>query len=286
MIRTTFQSCRGPAGRLALVLIVGLVTVRSASAQITVTGALLVERAAAPGETYQGAITIRNTSNTAQTATLSLADYRFDASGSNAFDAPGSHARSNTPWITLSQQAVSVPPQGTQVVSYTVTVPAGASSSSGTYLLGVPAGSPPSAGTYWGVVLVEGEDRSAAPIDPTTFTVTPKIRFAVQLVTHLGQTGECKLAFGSPRIQPGSMVVDVAGQGTRACRPNLKLEVYNADGALQHTATLRGSYLYPETSTRQTFPLVPLAPGSYSFIVLADVGADKLQGARFQVQVK
>jgi len=286
MIRTTFQSYYGLAGRLALVLIVGLVTERSASAQITVTGALLVERAAAPGETYQGAITIRNTSNTAQTATLSLADYRFDASGSNAFDAPGSHARSNTPWITLSQQAVSVPPQGTQVVSYTVTVPAGASSSSGTYLLGVPAGSPPSAGTYWGVVLVEGEDRSAAPVDPTTFTVTPKIRFAVQLVTHLGQTGECKLAFGSPRIQPGSMAVDVSGQGTRACRPNLKLEVYNADGALQHTATLRGSYLYPETSTRQTFPLVPLAPGSYSFIVLADVGADKLQGARFQVQVK
>jgi hypothetical protein len=78
----------------------------------------------------------------------------------------------------------------------------------------------------------------------------------------------------------------VTGQGTRACRPNLKLEVYNADGALQHTAILRGSYLYPDTSTRQTFPLVPLAPGSYSFLVLADVGADKLQGARFQVQVK
>ncbi len=286
MIRTTSQSCCGLAGRLALVLIVGLVTVRSASAQITVTGALLVERAAAPGETYQGAITIRNTSNTAQTATLSLADYRFDASGSNSFDAAGSHPRSNTPWITLSQQAVSVPPHGTQVVGYTVTVPAGASSSAGTYVLGAPGGPPPSAGTYWSVVLIEGEDRSAAPVDPTTFTVTPKIRFAVQLVTHLGQTGECKLAFGNPLIKPGTMVVDVTGQGSRACRPNLKLEVYNSEGVLQHSATIRGSYLYPETSTRQTFTLAPLTPGAYSFLVLADVGADKLQGARFQVQVK
>src|SRR5687767_9282407 len=209
MFRITSQLCGRLAWPVVLVLFMVLVTVQSASGQITVTGALIVERAAAAGETYQGAITIRNTSNTAQTATLSLADYRFDASGSNAFDAPGSHARSNTPWITLSQQAVSVPPQGTQVVSYTVTVPAGASPSAGTYILGAPGGPPPSAGTYWSVVLIEGEDRSAAPADPTTFTVTPKIRFAVQLVTHLGQTGECRLAFGNPLIKPGTMAVDV-----------------------------------------------------------------------------
>lgn len=285
MIKVISQLCGRLAWPVVLVLIVVLVTVQSASGQITVTGALIVERAAAPGETYQGAITIRNTSNTVQTATLSLADYRFDASGSTSFDAPGSRPRSNTPWITLSQQAVSVPPQGTQVVGYTVTIPA-ASSSDGIYLLGAPVGAPPSAGTYWSVVLVEGEDRSAATVDPKTFTIKPKIRFAVQLVTHLGQSGECKLVFGNPRITPGTMVVDVIGQGTRACRPNLKLEVYNSEGVLQHTATLRGSYLYPETSTRQIFALTPLTPGAYSFLVLADVGADKLQGARFQVQVK
>jgi hypothetical protein len=273
------------AWSLALVLMVVLVTVSSASAQITVTGALIVERAAAPGETYQGAITIRNTSNTAQTATLSLADYRFTASGSNSFDAPGSHLRSNTPWITLSQQAVSIPPQGTQVVGYTITVPAESSPGS-PYLLGAPGGAPPSAGTYWSVVLVEGEDRSAAPVDPSRFAITPKIRFAVQLVTHLGQSGECTLVIGNPRITPGAMAVDVTGRGTRACRPNLKLEVYDAEGVLQHTAMLRGSFLYPDTSTRQTFTLTALTPGAYSFLVLADVGTDKLQGARFQVQVK
>jgi hypothetical protein len=256
--------------RFSLVLIVGLVTATSASAQIAVTGALREERTAAPGEKYQGAITIRNASNTPQTATLSLADYRFDASGSNSFDPAGSQGRSNAGWIALSQRTVSVPPQGTQVVSYTVTVPAGATS---------PLGS------YWSAVLVETEDRSA-PIDPTQFTVTPKLRYAVQLVTHVGQSGECQLAFSNPRIQSGTVTVDVTGEGTRACRPNLKLEVYNSDGALQHTATIRGSYLYPTTSVRQAFDLAKLTPGAYSFLVLADVGADKLQGGRFQVTVR
>ena len=282
MIKIISQLCGRLAWPVVVVLIVVLVTVQSASGQITVTGALIVERNAAPGETYQGVITLRNTTNTAQTATLSLADYRFNASGSNSFDPPGAHARSNTPWITLSQQAVSVPPQGTQLVNYTVTVPI----SDATYVLGATAGPPLSAGSYWSVVLVEGEDRSKAPADSSALTITPKIRFAVQLVTHVGQTGECRLAFGNPRVQTGSMVVDVTGQGTRACRPNLKLEVYDSTGALKHTAALRGSYLYPETSTRQTFALAALPPGTYSFLVLADVGADKLQGARFQVQVR
>lgn len=254
-----------------LVLVSALVTVPSAAAQITVTGALLTERTAAPGETYQGAITIRNTSDTTQTATLSLADYAFDASGSTTFNPSGSQPRSNTGWIRLSQRAVTIPAQATQAVAYTITVP---------------SGTPAPAGTYWGVVLVEAEDRSAAPAAPSGFTVSPKIRFAVQVVTHLGQTGECRLAFANPRVQSGTVTVDVTGEGTRACRPALKLEVYGSGGALQHSTTLRGSFLYPATSAKQTFPLAALPPDTYSFLVLADVGAERLQGARFQVTVR
>jgi hypothetical protein len=275
-IRTGFQGMARHVRIFFLVLAAGLVAVSSASAQITVTGALLAEHAALPGETYQGAITIRNTTGIAQTATLSLADYSFDASGSTTFNAPGSHARSNTGWITLSQRTVSIPPQGTQVVAYTVALPAGK----------FEPGALTPLGTYWSVILVEGEDRSAAPADPKAFTITPKIRFAVQVVTHIGQTGECRLAFANPSVKAGAVAVDVTGEGTRACRPALKLEVYTSNGALQHTTTLRGSYLYPATSSRQTFSVASLPPDTYSFLVLADVGADKLQGARFQVTVR
>ena len=283
MFTVLSQRCRRFVAWSA-VLVVVLVTVRPASGQVAVTSGWRTERSATPGETYQGAITLHNATDTTQMVTLSLADYGFDAAGSSSFGAPGSNVRSNASWITLSQQAVSVPPQGTQVVGYTVIVPAGASADM--YILGAPAGIVPSGGTYWSVVLVEGEDRSPAPADPSEFTITPKIRYAVQLVTHVGQTGECQLAFGAPRVQTGTMQVDITGAGTRACRPNLKLEVYNSDGALQQATTLRGSYLYPGTSFRQKFDMAPLTPGAYSFLLLADVGADRLQGARFQVQVK
>jgi hypothetical protein len=254
---------------MAIVAVAG--TVRPATAQIAVIGDLLAEHVAVPGETYQGAITIRNTTNTIQVAALSLADYRFDAGGANWFDPPGSNARSNTGWVTLSQQAVSLPPQGTQVVRYTVAVP---------------ASTPRPLGTYWSVVLVEGEDRSPVAPDPQKFVVTPKIRYAVQVATHIvGEARECRLAFGQPRVQPGELAIDISDSELRACRPNLRLEVYNGDGELLHTATLRGAYLYPATSVRQKFALPTLSPGGYSFLLVADVGADKLQGAKFQVQV-
>jgi hypothetical protein len=255
-----------------MAMIVALVTARSASAQIAVTGDLIVERFAAPGETYKGAITIRNTTETVQVAVLSLADYRFDANGSNWFDPPGSHARSNTGWIALSQQAVSLPPQGTQVVSYTVTVP---------------ASTPRPLGTYWSVVLVEVEPRGEVAAGPSTFVITPRTRYAVQLATQVvGEARECRLTFAEPHVKPGEFAIDITDVEIRACRPKLRLEVYDADGALVHTATLRGSFLYPATSARQRFGLPALVPGGYSFLLMADVGADTLQGARFQIQVR
>jgi hypothetical protein len=261
---------QGPAGRIAFAMLLGLVTVRPASGQITVTGPLKVEQTAAAGERYQGVIAVRNASPVVQLATLSLADYRFDATGSSSFGAPGSLSRSNTGWITLNQRTVSIPPMGTVSVGYTVTVPAGTT---------------PPIGTYWSVVLVEGEDRPV-DADRSKFAITPKFRYAVQVVTHVGQAGECRLGFGAPRVQTETFAIDLTGIGIRGCRPTLKLVVFSAAGILQHSLTVHTSYLYPETSVRQTFAMPPLPPGTYSFLLLADVGAPKLQGARFEVNVR
>ena len=271
MDRTSLQSCTRETVRLAMAVAAALVTAQSASAQIVVASDLIVERVAVPGETYKAAITIRNTTDTAQVAVLSLSDYRFDAAGSNWFDPPGSNARSNAGWIALSQQAVSLPPRGTQAVSYTVAVPAGTA---------------PPVGTYWSVVLIEADQRPAAAADPSTLVIVPRTRYAVQLATHVaGEARECRLAFGEPQVTSGELAIDITSAEIRACRPKLRLEVYDADGALRHTTTQRGAFLYPDTSARHRFDLPALAPGDYSFLLVADVGADALQGARFQVQI-
>ena len=57
---------------------IGLVAPRSALGQIVVTGPTIMERSVAAGETYRGAIPIRNSSGAPEVARLYLADYLSD----------------------------------------------------------------------------------------------------------------------------------------------------------------------------------------------------------------
>ena len=66
-------------------------------------------------------------------------DYLFSADGKNAFDAPGSQARSNAAWLQLNREQVTIAPDSVATVDYEVRVPGGAGLS----------------GTYWSVVMVQ-----------------------------------------------------------------------------------------------------------------------------------
>lgn len=251
----------------------------------------MIERTMLPGEVYRDAITIHNSSKTIQAVSLSLADYRFDASGATEFDPPSTQPRSNVAWIALSQNTVSVLPHGDLAVSYSVKVP---------------ETTPLPLGTYWSVVLVQAA--RSEPMPESGFAVVPTLRYAIQVATHVGRSGEARLAFGEPHlvrtgltvaVNPAARVrdeswalgsdsllaVDITDNGTRACRPAVRVEIYQPDGRLAHSATAQRGLLYPGSSIRQVFQLPPLAPGDYVVLLLADVGTDKVQGTKFQLHV-
>lgn len=258
------------ARSVALASCVGLAAASPGYAQIAVTSPILVEHSAAPGETYRDTMTIHNASDRVQVVSLSLADYQFQADGSNSFDEPGSQLRSNSGWIALSQREVSVLPHADASVSYSVTVPSSVSLS----------------GTYWSVALVEATRSAEASSDPTVFALAPRIRYAVQLATHIGSTGEPTLAFGTPSLERSALGLDIRHAGTRASRPMLRLEIYSTDGALAHSASAQRGLLYPGSSITQTFELPPMSPGDYTVLLLADVGTDQVQGTKFEVHVQ
>lgn len=277
--------------RVRFALVLGLASAAPASAQIAVTSPTMIERTVVPGESYRDAITIHNASKSIQAVSLSLSDYRFDASGATEFDPPSTQPRSNVAWIALSQHTASVLPNGDLAVGYTVKVP---------------ETDPPILGTYWSVVLVEAVRPAAAPA--SGFAVVPTLRYAIQIATHVGRTGEAKLAFGEPHLVRTGMTVavnpavhardeswalgsdsilavDIIGNGTRASRPAVRVEIYQPDGRLVHSATAQRGLLYPGSSIRQVFKLPPLAPGDYVALLMADVGTDNVLGTRFQVHV-
>lgn len=291
MTRTRF-ACRVLPRRCGLALILTLMTAAAARAQVAVISPTLVERSVRPGEVYQDSINIHNSSGVAQIVSLTLADYRFQADGETEFAAPNTLPRSNAAWIALSQPRLTVLPKQDVTVPYTVHVPADAST----------------VGTYWSVVLVEAERAASGASVPSGFSVTPRLRYAVQLAMHAGASGEPLLVFGEPalsrtgftaQIRTGDgaspmaaaasmddfLTVDVGDAGTRGCRPTFRLEVYQADGTLVHSATVSRGLLYPGTSIRQRFGLPRLPAGDYLVLLLADVGRDAVQATKFQVRV-
>jgi hypothetical protein len=247
-----------------------LALTRGATAQIAVSSPTVVENQVVPGESYRGAIRIRNSSpSETRRALIYQTDYLFAANGSNNYAQPGTLARSNATWLTIDVPEVELPPGGDAVVEYTVRVPRDSAA-----LIG----------SYWSMVMIEDRPslRSAAP-PARSVAVTTIMRYAVQVASHIAGTGAPRLTFSAPKMEDGMVSVDITNAGTLACRPALRLEVYGADGTVVATQSAQRGLLYPETSLRQAFALKQLAPGTYTALLVADVGGSELFGIRYQI---
>jgi hypothetical protein len=115
------------------------------------------------------------------------------------------------------------------------------------------------------------------------------MRYAVQVATHIGDTGTRTIAFENSKVlaHPDSaqrFELDVVNKGERAYRPALWIEVYDDKGALRANARQERGLLYPGSSLRQVFQLGRLPAGSYRAIVFADSGEDAVFASQFTLK--
>jgi hypothetical protein len=259
-----------------LLLALAALPITHAAAQIVVTSGAVAEHQAAPGESWQGTIRLRNPTGQPHEARIYLSDYAFQADGSTTYAAPGTAARSSAAWATVSPSRVTVPAGGEATVAYTVAVPAGR----------------PLAGTFWSMVMVE-----TAPDEPTAALpregrvrvgVRTAMRYGVQLATTIRGTGAASAAFASPQAQAAAgghrtLRFDVLNDGDLAYRPHVRLELFDADGAPRGRWEAERGLLYPGTSLRQSFDLGALPAGTYQALVVADAGGESVFGARYRL---
>lgn len=268
--------------RFSMIIVAGLGVAAPlpAYAQLAVTTNTVHERAARPGDRYEGIIEIRNTTGQAQEARIYQTDYQTTADGRSEFGDAGRHPRSNARWITVSPARVIVPPNGRSVVNYSVAVPAA----------GVRAG------TSWSIVMVEALSQTAleavrpagAPARAQA-TIEPRVRFGIQIATHVGEAPPMKIAFDSVRATVDStgsreLAYDFVNTGNRAVRLVMAVELFNADGRSVRRLEQQRGLLYPGTSARQRFRFGTLPPGEYRALVTADAGGDEMLGAQYTIR--
>jgi hypothetical protein len=253
-----------------------------AEAQVRVTSDLTAILEAAPGETVEGTIDLFNGADEPHEAKIYMLDYLFHADGRTNTPDPGTLPRSSASWMTLETNFVTVPPKQSYPLRYTIEVPAGADSLSG---------------SYWTIVMVEPVQRGSAESSIGTragedvgVRISQRFRYGVQVVAHIGTTGDRNLEVSSAKLvreeEASSLHIAYSNTGTRAFRPAVWMEIYDSKGAQVDKVEGHSPLMYPASSTTNRLELpAGMAEGKYTALVILDGGEDALFGTQIDFEL-
>lgn len=250
--------------------------------QVSVIGELSQDREAKPGETYTGSIIVRNDTNELQEAKAYQTDYLFHFDGTNEYGDPGSHARSNARWVSFSPAQMVLPPQTTVTINYSVTIPSETPEKK-------------FIGTYWSMLMVEaipGGSAASTLKKPkkTEMGITQTIRYGIQIVTHIPNTGSKKIKFVNVQVvtkEKGERIlqVDIENTGEIGIRPDVYTELFDNKGKSLGKFSGNKYRIYPGTSVRQLIDISNVATGTYKAIIVVDAGGEDIFGANYTLKL-
>jgi len=265
---------------ICIITLFVLTMVFIAEAKITVLGELTHEFTTQQGKTYQGVITLSNNGDEPQETKVYQTDYLFFCDGRDIYGEPGELPRSNAGWITFSPKRFIIPPKSTYDVNFSIQIPQNESL----------------VGTYWSLIMVEGVPlsslESTIPNEgkSSTMGIAIGIRYAVQIVAHIEETGKCEPNFIDMKLEKKDntkfLQIDMENTGERWMRPTLLIELYDDSG--EQIGTYEGGKLriYPGTSVRFSVNMTDVPKGNYKAMIIADCGNEDIFGATFTLSLK
>jgi len=245
---------------------------------IAVLNGLTHEFKVTPGQTYEGVILLKNTGEKPEKARIYQTDYSFNAQGQKFFPPPGSNSRSNSGWISFYPSLIDLPPQATQEVKFKIIVPDDLSLK----------------GTYWSMIMVEQtptlvQSAIARGGKEPSLSLNQVVRYGIQIVTHIGETGERKIRIVNSRIvhQDGKSKLQlvVENVGERCLVPDLSLQLFNQQG--EQIGQFAGGRwrLYPQTSALYQVDLGTLPENKYKALILLDNHDDHVFAAQVNLNL-
>lgn len=262
-------------------LFVGAFFLSSLQAQVSVIGELSQDKDTKPGDSYSGVIVVRNDTNEPQEAKVYQTDYTFQCDGTNNYGDPGSQPRSNAKWIAFSPSYLTLPPLATMAVNYTVTVP---KELAGNKLVG----------TYWSMLMVEGIQKGSAESSlpqkdkKAQMGIMQTIRYGIQIASTIANTGTKKIEFLGVAIDTTggkrSLRIDIKNTGEVGMRPDVTLQLFDAQGTPVGKFSGVKYRMYPGTSVRQLIDVNSVPLGTYKALIVVDAGGDDVYGGQYTLK--
>nr|WP_321484701.1 hypothetical protein [uncultured Draconibacterium sp.] len=256
-----------------LLLFLILYCAHFANANVLVINGLSHENVSQAGDQYRGQIEVQNSGTESESVRVYLRDYWFSYTGESKHDLPGTLGRSNANWIKYTPQLLTLEPGEKAFIDYEVNVPDADTLK----------------GTYWSVIMVEG----IIPPDTTASTggvkINTAIRYAVQIITNIGETGEKDLQFlGLELSKEGEqnvLNVAVENTGESILKPEMSLEVFDAGGNSLGVFKADRRKIFPGTSIRTSIVIEGIEPGNYTAILVADCDEDHIYGTNISLEI-
>ena len=233
-----------------------------------------------PGEKFTGSIPVINTSEQPISLRVYLGDWvRVPGQSEYTLDEQtGREPRSLVGWMTYSPDSMTLQPGEERDVTFEVDVPDDWSLS----------------GSYWGLVFVQGlptEDASvsADASEEVDIGLKTVYQYAVQIYATIAGTEVRAAAFTTLNLEQeeGALKATAILQnnGNTFIRPKVWLELHDPSGAVVYTQDHQPLTVLPESTRDFDFELkdLPVPPGQYLVMILADYGMPNLIAAQGRV---
>ncbi len=123
-----------------------------------------------------------------------------------------------------------------------------------------------------------------------TLGVQTKIRYAVQMITNIEETGESNIELLNVEIIDfeGNKVLraDILNAGERWLRPTVCLELYDVNGQYVGRFKSNNKRIFPGCSVRHQLELSGVPNGQYTVLFIVDNGDDRIFGANYEVRLE
>ncbi len=243
------------------------------NANILVLNGLTHENMSQPGGTYKERIEIQNSGTEKKDVRVYIRDYWFSYTGESRHDDPGTMQRSNASWINYDPELLTLEPNEKGYVDFEVNIPQSDSLT----------------GTYWSVIMVEGITPPDTTAGSRGVKINTAIRYAVQVITNIGETGNYDLQFlGMELTQEAEkkvLKVAVENTGDYILKPEMSLEIFDADGNSKGIFKADRRKTLPGTSVMTSIVLEGIKPGNYTAILVADCDEDHIYGTNISLEI-
>ncbi len=256
------------------ILITLLIAINTVLGGVAVLNGLAHELNVTPGNTYQGKIELQNASDIAQVVTIYQSDMTTKYTGETFYSDSMTNDRSNLSWINISSLSVTLESKEKGSIDFQITVP-----NSNTL-----------AGTYWSVIMVEPRDPIHVQEDESGYSIQSKVRYAIQIVCNIGETGTTDLKFLNISQELFNekqyLEVDIENNGQVLIKPTLSLELFDVQGTGIPIIKVEKQRIFPNSSKKYIIEIDNIKPGVYQGILIADCATDDLFGVNITLNLK